>query len=500
MRAERATRNISEQAVPAQGTEQSLFSSSFARHGLLYWLGRMGSRTVSIFLLPIYTAFIAPAQWGVLNILMITSDMVVLAVSFQLCSAFYRYWAFTPGEEEKRRLFGLLLSSSALLSGVLLLPVYIWPQWTRRALGVDIPNSYIWFLTVTMQLSVLFGAIQAELRLRNKARLYAALDMGRNLCMAIINIFLVAELGLGIKGILIGQFITFALIVAALLPYSLRRATLNLDTAVIRKLLFFSLPLIPSALAMAAVNNIDRFFLQSMLGPAAVGIYSMGYKFGTLVSLLVLGPFALIWEPKSYEIAKRTDAPEKIGEIFSLLMFFLLWVAIGLTGASREIVHIMTARGYWNALRVIPVVSFSYVFFGMDTIVKTGLMVHKKTKAVLFVVLAACASNIAANLLLIPRMGMQGAAWATLIAFAVLFFLDMSLGRRYLPIRFEWGKLSLLFLAGCLALAGMHMVRDVGLLPAMALKFVILAVMTGMLFMLGFFKMGKHWARSSNGF
>lgn len=460
---------------------------AFMRHGMIYWLGRVGSYMVSVLLIPLYTAYIAPDDWGVLSLMMITGDIAALVVGCQLSSAFYRYWPLAGSEHERRRLFGMLLIASIIIPSLAFIPIYIWADWFSSLIGVKGGGAYARLTMATIQFSVILGIIHSELRLRDMSKLYAWFNIGHNIAIAGLSIFFIALMGWGVMGIFTGNIIAFAAVVAVLLPSALRRAELNMDLAQLKRLMGFSYPLIPSAVAMAAIHNIDRYILQAYSGASEVGLYSMGYKFGTMVSLLILGPFMLIWEPKSYEIAARPDAPKKLGEVLSLFAAVALFVAIGLAGASEEIVKVMTAPAYWKAHSVIPIVAISYVLFGLDSVIKIGLLMNKRTKTVLITALIACTANILANLVLIPRFGMAGAAWATFIAFALLLAMDLRLSLKWLPIEFEWRRILPLVFTSVAVLTAMLLVRGMALWVSIGLKLLILASYPCLLYLFNFF-------------
>ncbi|OQY09050.1 MAG: hypothetical protein B6I30_10390, partial [Desulfobacteraceae bacterium 4572_187] len=445
-------------------------SVSFIKDGLIYWVGRMGARSVSFLLLPIYTAYIVPADWGVLNLLMISGDLAVLLVLCRIPSALFRFWVFAETNIDKQRIVGLGISFTVLFSITIFLPLFVWADFFTKLIGIEKYGNYLRVLLLAEFLSVLLSVIQAEMRLRDEAKLYALIDTGQNFGSAALNIFFVVILKLGIFGMLIGQAIAFAILAALLLPRFFRRIKINLDFKLLKRILAFSLPLVPSALAMAAIHNVDRYFIQFMLGIEQVGIYSIGYKFGTIVSILVLGPFILIWEPKSYEFAKSEGASNKFGQIFTYLTALLLFIAVGLTGASNEIVSVMTNARYHDASQIISLVAFSYVLFGMDSIVRVGLLVNHRTKSIMLIVLFAFFVNLAGNFLLIPWLGMTGAAWATLVTFVTIFFLDAYFSHVYLPILWEKKNLTAIAAASLIVTAGMLSIHGVSVTKAIVLK------------------------------
>ena len=457
------------------------------RHVAIYWTGRMVARLVSFLLIPVYTAYIIPADWGILNLFIVSGDLALLMISCQLPSALYRFWALSKSEAEKRELSGLVMLTPAIISIPLFLPIYIWAESFSNFAGISGYGNYIRVLLVTMQLNLIFNVIQTEMRLRNESGLYALLEIGLNFALAGINIFFVVVMTLGIKGILIGNLVIYIFFVSMMLPRFLHRSSLNINRRALKKMLAFSLPLIPSALAMASVHNIDRYIIQWLQGPVDVGLYSMGYKFGMLVNIIVFGPFLLVWEPKSYEFAGERNASDKYGEVFSYLLALTVFVAIGLTGASNEIVQVMTHQRYWGACQVIPLIGWSYVLFAMDGVARMGLLVNHKTKTLAMVVLLTCVINIIGNLILVVKMGIVGAAWSTLISFATLFLLDCILARKHLPINWQWRRLGIIAIAAVIIIYGMLSLKGMLLWQMVVAKGAALLFFPLLLLLFGFF-------------
>ncbi|OPY70250.1 MAG: Polysaccharide biosynthesis protein [Syntrophorhabdaceae bacterium PtaU1.Bin034] len=431
------------------------FSQTF-----VYWMGRMGARSLSLLLLPLYTAHIAPVEWGALALLITSGDLVALVVGLQLTNALYSHWARARSEEERRSLTGLVLACTALVPGVALLPVYLFSREIASLLGDHEYQGMVMLYALAIHIGAIVGVVQAEMRLREETRRYAAMEIALSAAIAGVSAVLVAGFGLGIRGMVWGNFAAFTAVAAVTLPRMLRRARLNLDLNKLRSLVSFSLPLIPSSAAMAGVHNLDRYLLQAYLGAQVVGIYSMGYKFGQLINLAVLGPFLLYWEPKSYQIALEPKAEERLGRMFTLLAALLVFFVVALSGMAREVVQLMTDERYWEAYRVVPPVVISYAVFGLDSVARVGMLAAGRTRTVLVVVLVSLAVNIGGNLWLIPRWGMLAAAWMTLGTFVVLLAGDMLLSHRSIPIRYEKRNFLILIAVGALVWglqAGIHL-------------------------------------------
>jgi len=469
-----------------------MIERNLLRHGLVYWVGRMAARSVSFLTIPLYTTYLHPSDWGALAILLITCDLAMLIVTCQLQLAIPRFWALQPSEEERRRLAGLSLLIPILLSSCLFLPIYICPTPLASALGLPkTAHNLLRITLLTAQLAVLLTMVQTEMRLRDESKLYAAIEVLQNFSAAAFSIFFLVVLRRGIQGVILGQLSAFSLLLTLLLPRTLKRVAPPPDFAVIKQVLNFSLPLVFSSVAMGLVHNVDRYLIQALRGLTDVGLYSVGYKLGTLVNILVLGPFLILWEPKSFQIAQRQDASLRYGVIFSYLLAMLVFVAVALTGVSREIVRLMTEQKYWTCEQVVPVVAWSYVFFSLDTVVRMGLLVHHKTKTLTAIVFITFSVNVLGNIILIPMLGMLGAAWATLVAFALLLLLDSSVALRYLPIHFQWRRIAAVASAAALLLCVMRAANGLDMWTAVLAKGSALVAYPLLLGLFGFFAPGR---------
>jgi O-antigen/teichoic acid export membrane protein len=407
----------------------------------------MGSRAVSFILIPVYTAYILPSEWGSLSLLMISGDLFVLFSGCQLSSALYKFWDDSKGEQSRKRLTGAVFIVSILFPLLTSIPVFYYANYLASLAGIEGHADYVRILLLTELLAIILSVIQAEMRLRNEAKRYAFYDIFYNFITATINIFLVVALGWSIWGILVGQLIGFLLVVLLVAPRFFRRIIFSYDIDIFKKLYKFSIPLIPAAVAMASVHNIDRYFVQFFQGSSEVGIYAIGYKFGTIVSILVTGPFLLIWEPKSYEIANSPDGANKVGRIFLWYFAISAFVVSGLLCFSKEIITIMAADEYFDAWKVIPLVAISYLFFGMDSIVRIGLLVKSKTNVILNVVIVAFLLNLTFNYYFVPVFGMVGAAMSTIASFALLFILDLYFSSKIFKINWPFSDILKIIIA-----------------------------------------------------
>lgn len=462
------------------------------KHSFIYLISKLVSRSLTFFLIPVYTAYLTPDKWGIVSLLFICLDLFMLITSCQLSQSMYRFYALSDTVEEKKKIIGVAFVYSILISTIVAIPIYLFPDILGRIIGVTGYNSSICLVFLTGQFAIVMTLIQVEIRLHNEAKLYGILEVIINFGNSILKIFFVVFIGWGIKGMIIGQFIVFFILVLFFLPRTIRRISLTTDFQLLKKLLAFSMPLIPSAIAMASVHVIDRFFIQHFLGQTDLGIYSIGYRFGTIINILILSPFVLVWEPKSYEISKTKDASIVYGNIFTYLAYLVVFTAVGLSVTSKEIVQVLAADEYLNAFTIIPLISWSYAIFALDHITKIGLLVNHKTKTLAAIIFLICIINLIGNYIFIPLMGMYGAAFSTFCSFVILFVLDFMLSKKYLKIKIEWNKIIPLLLCASIFYGVLSSITGFNLVESILYKFLIMLLFLFCLFSLLFYDKKKN--------
>jgi O-antigen/teichoic acid export membrane protein len=273
-----------------------------------------------------------------------------------------------------------------------------------------------------------------------------------------------------------------AITLAIQLPEVYRRVKPNFDKSLLKQMMAFGLPNIPTYLFVMMIELADRKILEAMRGLEEAGLYSAGYKLGMFMAV-VTGAFRFAWQPFLLSHAEESDAPRLFarvltyyvlicGFLFLSLSFLVpLLVTTNLPGVGDAIID----RRYWAGLGVFPIILLAHAFDGIYANLMAGVYIKKKTALLPWVTGIAAAVNVGGNLLLVPVYGMWAAAWLTLIAFTIEAILLWVFIRRSYPVPYEWGRLlhlSLvvggLFLLGSLGVFRGFLPR-IGLIVAMPL-------------------------------
>jgi len=207
--------------------------------------------------------------------------------------------------------------------------------------------------------------------------------------------------------------------------------------------LVYSLPLVPHFLSHWVLSSSDRLVLEYFVTLDEVGIYNVGYTIGSaMLMIAVAGNNAIIPLYGSLDLRSET----RIREIVKTTTYYIaVIVSIGLMISmfASDIVYLILPGTYHNATLVIPWVVLGYVFMGFYfTQINLLTITLGKTKVVGLSTVIAAVSNLGLNILLIPYLGMRGAAISTALTYLVLFLGLNHFSRRAYPLPFEYARMA----------------------------------------------------------
>jgi O-antigen/teichoic acid export membrane protein len=263
-----------------------------------------------------------------------------------------------------------------------------------------------------------------------------------------------------------------------------------------KKLMPFGLTNVPAYLSAMMVQVIDRPIVQAFLGLAMLGVYQANYRMG-IIMMVFVSLFEYAWRPFFLRESRTND--ERARLIFSrVFTYFMLIACLGFLALSLflpdllmvklPLVHraIFAKREYATGLDIIPVVLAAYIFQGMYTNFIAGIYIKEHNKILPFITGLGAAVNVITNVILIPQMGIMGAALATLFAYIAMAAAIYWQVQKVYFINYDWRRVGLL---GIIVLAGFLIALVTS--PVLIYKLLIVAAVIGALFLFGFFSKGE---------
>jgi O-antigen/teichoic acid export membrane protein len=296
-------------------------------------------------------------------------------------------------------------------------------------------------LSVTLFFQLLGNNLLGVLRAEERASIYTGFTIFTLIVSLSLNILFVAVLDRKIQGLLEAQLITNILNAFVLYPLTMKGKKIGYSHAMIMEVMAFGVPLIPALIADLVLSMADRYFLDYYVSSQEVGLYSLGYRIAGMITVIIFRPFKIAWPPYMFRIATQDNAKEIYKIVLVYFVFISFWVGLGLSVLSREVLFLLTTPQYYEAYTIVPLIVVSYILFGMVSILIACIHITKKTKYGAIFMIVSAVVNTALNFLLIPLMGMMGAAISTIIAYIVLNVGIFRYSQKLYPINHEFGRM-----------------------------------------------------------
>jgi O-antigen/teichoic acid export membrane protein len=437
-----------------------------ARHSAIYGLGGVSSRVVAVFLLPVYTRYLEPSDLGAVGVLIALSAVLVTILRGGISSAFFRFY-FDSREPERRRVvlrtsfwYTMAAATAGLAAGLLLAePIADWLVDGRTNL-VRAAFVGLWAQMNYEQLTALF-------RVEERSLAFLAASLTNIAVTVTATVLLVVVWEQGALGVIVGNFTGTLAVYLALLGYRREQLGLSFDRPLLRDMQRFGLPLVPSALALIAINFGDRFFLARLADLTEVGLYEIGVRIASAMVLL-LTAFRTAWPAFAYSLEDDDEARRTYAFVLTYLVLIASWLALTLGLLAPWLVRLLTQPDFYEGADVVAPLAFASALFAGYVVVSIGVGRARRTGMNWAITGAAALVNVALNLILVPEYGMEGSAAATVASFAVLFVVMVWRAQKVFPVDYQWRRV-LTALGAAVALTAGGKLLDVPLAGAIAL-------------------------------
>jgi len=388
----------------------------------------------TFFLLPIITKTLGTYDYGLWAQINITVSLISSLALMGLSMSFVR---FLSSETDKKKIreavYSILffVTISGFLASLLL---YVFAE-PLATFGFKDPGatyfvqvgSGLILLNVIESISLFYFRVFRQIKKFSYLTLFETFGK-------FFFILILLKMGYGLLGVIAATLLvqSFILLISLVIIVSQIGFAIPRFTH-IKEYLQFSYPLTPTALVRWITESSDRYLVTYFLGLGSVGVYSAAYSIGNLIQLFA-SPLQLILLP---ELSKLFDE-NKIDQIriylsHSLRYFLLITIpaVFGLSALAKPLLGIFTTQDFLSGWLVIPIIAFSGLAAGVFQIFVNTMFLVKETKSATYITTIAAVSNVLLNLLLIPSIGIIGAALSTLISYFLMIVLCIRISMKY---------------------------------------------------------------------
>lgn len=401
-------------------------------------MGSAAGSIISFLLLPLYTKFLTPEDYGYLTVFTVIQSVVEITGTFGLSSGLFRYYLMAEEEIEKRKVINTCFWTQ-LIFVIIIFAIFslLSKQISILFFGTIYLARYCFLVASTGLMSACGGFVFSYMRAERKPYFFVIVQLIKMTLLAIVNIYFVAILHKSYKGIIIGNFGVSLLILLFVFLWFAKFVNFYFSFKFLKRLLIFITPIYIVNVFFFILNLSDRLFLNYFLSAKDLGLYSFGSKIGSIVMLGVITPFSTAIIPYALSIAKEDNFRSIYAKIIKYFVLIVASFSLYIFYFSNEIVLIVSNKEYGGSSGIIGPILLSGIFYGLYYNLSIALDIIEKTYYATIVVIVGALVSVAFNYFTIPLLGMYGSALASCVSNGVLFMLMYFFCQKHYPIHYE---------------------------------------------------------------
>lgn len=442
------------------------------KHTIIYGIGGIISKISAFILLPLYTNYLSVAEYGILELLYMTSSVLTLFLGRQIAHSTLRFYYEYDGVKEKNSVISTSFLSYTAVAVLLLSIFSLNADQFSRLLFSDLAYTrhfYIVFIGLYFNLSK--EIFLAYVRALEMAGFYVIVSIAELVLKVIMCILFVVHFEMGILGVLLGNLCGDMIAWLILSFVTFRNCGFVYDSGKIGAIFKYAFPLMLVGVSGTVISNADRFFLKNYATVEAVGLYGLAMRFATILRFLVVNPFTRAYGPFRFSIMKQDNAKDIYSRVATYFIFICVWACVFIAAFTSEVIMLMADRAFWEASSIVPILLFSVLSgSGLYYIFQTGVYIQKSTKVLSYVFLVAALVDICLMMFLIPRYGIIGAASSQAIVNVLIAVMGLYCSNKVYAINYNWKEIIIIIMTGLIFISATFFVYSQDPLNSMLLK------------------------------
>jgi O-antigen/teichoic acid export membrane protein len=411
----------------------------------VYSFGSVATAGISFFLLPLYTRFLTPADYGTLELLYAGISILGVLYGLRISNSYGRFYFQSDDPEYRRTLFatGQLFHvfSAAVLGGA-----FVWnAEWlAHKWLPVSDGAYYLRLAAVAAFGEVLALIPLNNLRVRFKPVAYVAVSLSNLAATIAVTACALAVTDLGVAGALYGRIAGQAVSLVALLAITWRELHWKISFGPLGGMLAYSIFIIPVDLSGILLTTSNRFFLQHFRTLQELGLFALGNRFAAVVAILITEPVMKAFIPHVFELsADVVRCRATLARFTQCFVVGVSTVVLALSLSADSAIDLLGTTAYGGSGQIVFVLATSNLLIGLSTVFAIAIHISKRTWIISLIWVLASTANLGFNRLLIPRYGGDGAAYASALSAALLCVMYAYAAKRVLDFRVPYREVAL---------------------------------------------------------
>ncbi|MAW21414.1 MAG: polysaccharide biosynthesis protein [Flavobacteriales bacterium] len=414
-----------------------------AGHTVIYGLSSVVGRLLNYLLVPLYTRFFIPSDYGVVTEIYAYVAFLIILLTYGFETAFFN---FSKKEENKNNVYTTALISLSISSVFFIGISLFYAQEISDWMGYGIKAKYIQWFAIIIGLDAVSSISFARLREEEKAIKFASIKLINILVNIGLNLYFIVVRGLGIEYIFVANLISSIITILLFTPEMLM-SKLYFDKVLWRKMIAYSLPLLIAGLAGMINETIDRILLKKLLDntqnvASEIGLYGAFYKL-SIIMLLFIQTFRFAAEPFFFSHHKEKDDRKVYADVMKYFTIVTIIIFLSVTIFYDFVIGFL-GKSYHDerGFVVVSILLLANLFLGVYYNLSIWYKLTEKTKFGAYISIFGAIITLSLNFILIPKIGFIGSAIATLVCYFSMTIVSYFIGKKYFPIPYQIIRIS----------------------------------------------------------
>jgi O-antigen/teichoic acid export membrane protein len=413
------------------------------KNSTIYLLGAMITALGSVVSIPIMTRSLSIADYGSYDLLIKISEVVMLTIFLGCRPAYIRIFYDNKSDEWRQKVTATMIFFISITISAVLIIVYLFESFfLSEIIDLEQHGKAFNMMICWIAADVFFNISLTFLMLKERALFYVSLSTFKVAVYLSLLYFYVFQNEYGIYGAFLANFLITLPISTVALIYFAVWTRLKVSREVMKELLVFGLPILPTAVFSYMLLSMDRYFLVLYDHAEDLGLLSFASKVAFMAISLLFQPIGRVWAPYSFKRFEEESGPSSIGMFFEGIAVVAMAGFVFLILFSYIYIPLLADEKFYDAITILPIVAFSAVAYNLSNLSDVGILISKKTKYKPFIFVSAVAMSIVSNLFLTESYGMWGASTSTLLGMLSLFLLTRLVSDKCFFIPVNWKRLS----------------------------------------------------------
>lgn len=414
----------------------------FVKSSAILILSNLILKGINFLLLPLYTKYLSPSELGVSDTITSVTSVIFPLLVLGLDSAFSAFYFDEKNVLHKLKVFKTI-ETALLISSIIPLMIAIASNYISTILFDSKEYGIIVGISlVSISMNLWYLPFSLFVRMENRMTLFAIINTMASLSMIFCNIFLLSIFQVGVYALIISSAIVQLIQLLLYLRFSkIEFNQAKFDKTLLKHMLKYSLPLLPTVLASWVLNLSDRYLLLYYCDESAVGLYGIAARFGIVISLFANGVY-MAYTTYAYGKKEDQDAQKQYSRILNAFSVTVLFICFIVSTYGRELISIMTESSYQNSYYLLIPILYSQLLYGMNTIVGYAMGFEKKSYYNFIATASGAALNVVLNIAFIPKFEALAAAYSTAASFAFMMVLTYCFAQKLYYVDYHMKKLG----------------------------------------------------------